>query len=172
MHFDLSQLVRAPYYDKYIELVQETDLSLELISSKNLFLSEVGEIPVNKLSFSYASGKWTTAEVLLHIIETEVIFNYRALRISRDAKPEPLAGYDDERYMSAARKDALDLPFILEYFESVRNSTISMLKTLQSNDFQKRGLANSQDIQVAALFFVTSGHCRHHLNILKSKYLQ
>lgn len=40
-------------------------------------------IPAEKWTYAYQPGKWTLAESWIHVIDTERIFAYRALRIGR-----------------------------------------------------------------------------------------
>ncbi len=35
----------------------------------------------------------------------------------------------------------------------------------------RRGVASGRDVSVLALGFITAGHERHHLSVLKTKYL-
>jgi hypothetical protein len=45
---------------------------------------------MDKFDYRYAEGKWNIKEIIQHVIDTERIFGYRALRISRnDQTPLP-----------------------------------------------------------------------------------
>jgi hypothetical protein len=39
---------------------------------------------MDKFDYRYAEGKWNIKEIIQHVIDTERIFGYRALRISRN----------------------------------------------------------------------------------------
>lgn len=80
-------------YKDYISLVEETDIvsamRKQLTEVENLFAS----ISEEKGGYAYAEGKWTIKELLVHLINGERVFSYRALRISRGDQT-PLPGFD------------------------------------------------------------------------------
>ena len=55
-------------------------------------------IPSEKLEYRYAEAKWTIKDILLHLIDTERIFAYRAIRIGRGDKTA-LAGFEEIDYV-------------------------------------------------------------------------
>lgn len=91
---DLNHSEYNPYYSNYISLVSpEIDLIDALEEGKDICLSFYRSIKEEKWTYSYDSGKWTILESLLHVIDTERIFAYRALRIARGDKT-PLTGFE------------------------------------------------------------------------------
>ena len=87
----------APYYGKYVSLVAEGDIlvTLEKQMSDTLALLAPREADGD---FRYAPGKWSVKEALGHVIDTERVFSYRALRIARNDKT-PLAGLEQDDYV-------------------------------------------------------------------------
>lgn len=89
------------YASIYIDLVPDDGLILKhlsdnLESNLNLFRALIEE----KLLFRYAKDKWTIKEILLHIIDDERIYTYRALRFARNDSTE-LAGFEQDNYAIA-----------------------------------------------------------------------
>ena len=82
-----------PYYTQYINKACDLDIVKGLKENLERNLSFYSNIPEAKHNYAYAEGKWTVKQVLLHIIDTERIFAYRALRIARNDKT-PLAGFE------------------------------------------------------------------------------
>ncbi|MCA1966711.1 MAG: DinB family protein, partial [Flavobacterium sp.] len=70
----------AHYYENYIKLVPEQDIIKGLTKQKGEMLHFFKSIPVFKHEFRYAEGKWTIKDIILHLIDAERIFVYRALR--------------------------------------------------------------------------------------------
>ena len=88
------------YYNQYISQVSEdTDLLEALQSGLDFTVSFYNSLSEEQLLLRYAPGKWTPKEVLLHLIDTERIFSYRALRFSRmDATP--LQGFEQDDFVA------------------------------------------------------------------------
>ena len=85
------------YQSMYLDLVEDKPIVVSLEGSLHEFISFFNSIEEAKLSFSYEEGKWTVKELLLHVIDTERIFQYRALRFSRN-DGTILSGFDENIY--------------------------------------------------------------------------
>ena len=160
----------APAYAKYVEVAEGPDilgtLEKQAKDVQNLFTG----LTVDKQTYRPSPDKWSVKEVLGHIIDTERIFAYRALRIARNDKT-PLPGFEQEDYVRAARFDERPLPALLDEFAATRNSTLSLMRSFSPDAWQRRGVANGAGLSVRALAYITAGHAAHHLNILRAKYL-
>jgi uncharacterized damage-inducible protein DinB len=118
----------------------------------------------------YASGKWSVKELLGHLIDTERIFAYRALRVAR-GDPTPLPSFDQDPYVAAAEADRCDWNELLEEFEHVRRASILLLRHLPETAWTRTGTASGAPITVRALAHIMIGHVEHHLDILRERYL-
>lgn len=127
-------------------------------------------IPESKLDFRYAENKWTVAEVLVHIIDSERIFQYRALRFSRGDQT-PLPGFEQDDYVPFSKANNRTLQSLIDEYSVVRNSTLHLFNQFDTNDLERKGIASSLDWSVGALGFVICGHQKHHRNILRERYL-
>ncbi len=136
--------------------------------SKNFIYS----LPAEKLLYRYAYGKWSIKEILVHIVDDERIFSYRALRFARNEKLN-LTGFDQDSYAIYSEADKRDLGNIFDEYEAVRNSTITLFNGLPGNSLDRMGhgtgLAN--DATVRALAYHIAGHELHHVNFIKENYL-
>ena len=158
-----------PYYDRYISLIPGNDLlgTLEKQLPKTVALlygrsEEDG-------SRRYAPDKWTVKEVVGHLIDTERIMAYRALRIARNDRT-PLAGFEQDDYVRDGPFADLRLPDLVEEFKSVRSATLAFFRHLRAGDWTRRGTANQKEISVRALAFIIAGHELHHRHILEERY--
>jgi uncharacterized damage-inducible protein DinB len=129
-------------------------------------------LPADALYHRYAPGKWSIKEVLVHIIDDERIFAYRALRFARNEKNN-LIGFDQDAYVNYSNADNRDLDNIFEEYEAVRRSTIALFNGLPEEAFNRmgHGTGTANDATVRALAYHIAGHELHHLNIIKEKYL-
>lgn len=117
----------------------------------------------------YAPGKWTIKETLMHIIDTERIFAYRALRIARGDK-SPLAGFEQDGYVTASKANDRSISSILEEFKVVRSSSEILFDFMNEEELQRTGIASDMEVSALALGFMTLGHMIHHQNIVVERY--
>ena len=159
----------APYYERYISLVQGEDILDTLDQQRRdtmLLLSGRDEADGD---FRYAPGKWSAKEVLGHVCDTERIFAYRALRFSR-ADATPLAGFEQDDYVRDGPFANRPLADQVEDFIAVRRATLSLLRNLDEAAWMRRGVANKNEVSVRGLAYIIAGHELHHRAILEEKY--
>lgn len=166
---DLKSVEYPGYYQYYIDQLPQEDLINLLRNQKLQMLSFLARLESESLNFSYAEGKWTVAEVIQHILDTERIFQYRALCIARKDKT-PLPGYDQDAYVpfSGANERSVE-SFIIEY-QTLRDSGISLFQTFSPSMLTERGNSNGKPLSTAAAGFIIAGHEKHHLNLFKTNY--
>lgn len=157
------------YYQTYVAHLPQKDLFDIFNMQRKKMNNFLARLKPNDLMHSYAPGKWTVGEVIQHMIDTERIFQYRALRIARNDKT-PLAGYDQDAYVpvSAATQRTVD-SFLKEY-NSVREAGICLFENFNDEMFQRRGISNEQPLSTAAAAFIIAGHEKHHLLLFNSNY--
>jgi hypothetical protein len=158
------------YFHNYFNLAIGNNLIPSLTENQhrvNIFFSAI--IPT-KESFACANGKWTIKQLLLHIIDSERVFAYRALRFARlDATN--LAGFDENNYAQIATGNDRNLASIITEFNTVRNATISLYNTMTPQMLNFKGLANNNVVTANALGWLIIGHCEHHINCINERYL-
>ncbi|SRR5258706_316523 len=164
--FDLSE-----YYQTYLHYVPEDDLLQALKEQKTLIENFVNGIPPARETFRYAEGKWMVKEVVGHLCDTERILSYRALRIARNDKT-PMAGFDENHYTPNSNYKDRTLKNISEEFLAVRTATILLFENMSEEMFDRKGIANDIEITVRAILFFAVAHVRHHMNVIKERYLK
>lgn len=156
-------------YEDYIENVQG-DVMEELNMQVETFPTFIREIPQDKLLYSYAEGKWTVKEILCHIIDTERVMSYRALRFARNDMTA-LASFEQEEFVTNGRHNEREINSIIEEFVNLRKSNIALFKTFDDTELCRKGMASDRLISVLAFIYVIAGHLSHHKFIIKQKYL-
>jgi hypothetical protein len=134
-------------------------------------LALLRSIPEEHGSFRYAPGKWSVKELLGHLIDSERIFSYRALRFARDDQT-PLPGYEQDDYVRGGAFDSVPLDELAQEFASARQATVYLFKHLDGEAWTRRGLANDSPVSVRALAYIIAGHELHHRRVLRDKYLE
>lgn len=158
------------YYAPYIEILGAVILNEELENSCEAFCDLTQHIPETSFQYAYQDGKWTLAELLMHVLHTERIFQYRALRFSRNDMTE-LSGFEQDIFVANSNAQGRNKESIIAEFKMIRGSTISLYKDLTQGQLLRTGLASGSTISVRALGFLICGHQKHHLKILKERYL-
>jgi len=159
-----------PYFGKYIARVPETDVVAALENQLKDALQLLRGLSEAQGALRYAPGKWSIRQTLGHLIDSERVFAYRAMRFARGDRA-PLPGFDENTYAEAAGSDARTLASLVDEFELLRRSHIAMCRGLPEEAWTRRGIANENEISVRALAFVTAGHGWHHMGILRERYL-
>lgn len=158
------------YYSRYIDLVPDGDLLQMLRAQLDDTLALVRGLDEAHGGHRYAPGKWTIREVLGHVIDTERIFAYRALRIAR-ADQTPIEGFDENAYAQNAGADARTLADLADELEHVRLGNLAFFRALDDAALARRGTANGAEVTVRALAWILAGHELHHVTLLRERYL-
>ncbi|TDE53084.1 DinB family protein [Flavobacterium sp. GT3P67] len=161
------------YAEMYMKLLPDDGLILNHLKDNFLMVKKlIYSLPEEKLFYRYEKGKWSIKEILVHIIDDERIFAYRALRFARNEKLN-LIGFDQDSYAIYSEADKRNLDTIFEEYEAVRNSTIVLFNGLPEESFDRmgHGTGTANDATVRALAYHIAGHELHHINFIKEKYL-
>lgn len=159
-----------PYYTSYIDKAASIDIVEGLELNLKDTIDFLSKIPSSKQDYIYAEGKWIIKDVLLHIIDTERIFAYRALRIARGDKT-PLAGFEQDDYVANANSLSRSYESIIEEYKSVRNASITFFKSCTEETLIKMGEASGSSVSVRAIGYIIAGHEIHHIQVIKERYL-
>ena len=160
----------APSFQGYVAHVTENEILPVLRSQIDALDVLLDRVAPDRETYRYAEGKWSVREIIGHLIDGERVFGYRALCIAR-GETQNLPGFDQNDYMIAAPYDRIDLEDLLSEFRLVRLSNIAMFRTLDEAAWTRMGTANGAPVSVRALAFIMAGHLRHHMGVLRERYL-
>ncbi|MGE4347776.1 MAG: DinB family protein [Flavobacteriaceae bacterium] len=171
----LSQLSKSEYpeyYQGYLKNIEpNSDLFEELEASHHYFIKFVQDIPLEKHDYRYDTGKWTIKEIIQHLIDSERIFAYRALRFSRNDKTE-LPGFDENNYVDYSNGNQRHLKDLLMEFSLVRHTTLALFKSFSEVAMNRNGIASGHKVSVRALGFIIIAHQEHHKKVFQERYLK
>ena len=154
----------------YIKAAANVELIEELEICLHEFIRFVQNIPMDKFDYRYAEGKWTIKDIIQHVIDTERIFAYRALRISRN-DTTPLPGFEENDYVENTKANKRGIQDLLAEFSAVRYATLFLFKSFSEEQLKRMGTASGTAISVRAIGFIIIGHQKHHQNIFQERYL-
>ncbi|MDO7876080.1 alpha/beta hydrolase-fold protein [Hymenobacter sp. ASUV-10] len=160
-----------PYYATYIDLVPADVDPRQLLHEQIAEIQAAfGNLTDEQALQVYAPGKWTSKQMLLHIIDTERVFAYRALRFAR-GDAQALAGFDENDYADNGGANVRSMSDLLAEYAAVRAATLALVNSFTPQQLQQRGTANNAGVTVNALLYILPGHERHHLNVFRERYL-
>lgn len=158
------------FYKSYIQVLEDVELIEELEICLHEFIKFVQNIPMDKFDYQYAEGKWTIKEIIQHLIDSERVFSYRALRISRNDKT-PLPGFDENDYVANSNGKERSLQSLLTEMAVVRQATLSLFNSFSQEQITKIGIASNREVSVRAIGFIIIGHQKHHQKVFSERYL-
>jgi uncharacterized damage-inducible protein DinB len=159
-----------PYYQPYIDKLGDVDLMDMMENQLENFPKFIQSIPKDKWIYAYGSDKWSVAEVLLHVLDTERVFQYRALRFGRNDSTS-IPGFDQDQYVPESNANDRSMESIIEEYRSIRKSSLTLFSSFNDIILKRWGTANGSKMSVAALGFIMLGHQRHHRDVLRARYL-
>jgi uncharacterized damage-inducible protein DinB len=126
----------------------------------------VSRVPEEQAGRLHGTTKWTLKETLGHLCDGERVFSYRAMRIARGDKT-PLPGFEQDDFVAAGNFNARDWSRLLEEWSALRQATIALARSLTPEMLQQIGTASEMPMSARALLYVTVGHERRHMELLK-----
>ena len=161
------------YAIQYIRLLPDDGLVLDhLEQNASLVQAFIETLPEERLFSRYAPGKWSIKETLVHIVDDERIFAYRALAFARREK-QALPGFDQDDYARWSGADARSLESIFGEYQAVRRATLALFNGLPETALSQKGTGSSKKLQwtVGALAYHIAGHELYHLDLIRTRYL-
>lgn len=160
----------VPFHETYIGKVGEGNILDILQNQQESTYAFLKQIPADKADYAYAEGKWTVKQCIGHMIDTEHVMAYRALRFARN-DDTPLPGFDQDEYVANSRHNDFELADLIEEFKLTRQANMYFFKSLNAEEKQRFGLASGNRVTVNALLYIIAGHELHHLLLFKERYM-
>ena len=158
------------FYKGYIQSVLD-DNYLDVLS--NVYTDTIAilnTISEEKSNYAYADGKWTIKDIVQHLIDSERIFTYRMVAISRGEK-QSILGYDHNEYVDCAKANNRSFESLFNEYKNLHQTTLDLTASFSNEMLQMAGNANGSDIKVIDLIYINGGHQKHHVSVLKERYL-
>jgi len=160
------------YAEMYMKFVKNDGSLIEqLKSSLERTKTLIHNLSNDELDYRCEENKWSIKEVLVHIIDDERIYGYRALCFARNDKTN-LPGFEQEDYNRYSDTSERTIENIMEEYEALRLSTISLFKGLSDASLKRIGIANGNQASARALGYHILGHDLHHIKIIENVYLK
>jgi hypothetical protein len=160
----------APFFAGYIGRVPAGDivdiLRVQMVETARFLRG----IPDAQTTSGYAPGKWSIRDVVGHLSDTERVMSYRAMRFAR-ADRTPVPGFDENTYVPAAQANDRTMSVLVSELEAVRAASVALFAGMPAEAWRRSGVSNNHEISVRALAAIVAGHERHHVAIIRERYL-
>ncbi|MCC7534363.1 MAG: DinB family protein [Bacteroidia bacterium] len=159
------------YYESYFSLIAKDVDIIDVLTKSNLDTIDLyTSVDGETLNYRYAEGKWNMFEILQHLLDTERILAYRALRIARGDK-ENINGFDENIFVETSGVANRNLMDMVREYSLLRASTIELFKSFSETALLEKGSANGKTVTPAALAYFIATHEMHHIKIIEERYL-
>ena len=160
----------SPYYQSYLHYLQTEDMLASLAEQQTQTVQFLSGVDPTREKSRYAEGKWSVREVAGHICDAERIMAYRALCFARK-DPTALPGFEENDYTLHSNYDSMLLADIVKLLDSLRTANVLMFRSFTPDMFDCKGMANGEPVSVRALLYFIIVHQKHHLTVIKERYL-
>ena len=94
--------------------------------------------PKDKLTANLITGKWSAAEIVQHLADSEMTSAIRLRRLLVEDNPV-IHGYDEALFATRLRYNERDLAPALEAFRAARSTTVQLLERMTEEDWLREG---------------------------------
>jgi uncharacterized damage-inducible protein DinB len=116
-------------------------------------------------------GKWSTLEVVCHLVDSEQAWCHRMKRVIVEEKPL-LIGYDESRFTASLGYHEHDLEEELNLLEIMRRQMAAILRRLPEAAWSRTGVHNERGlITLQEMLQAETEHIPHHIKHILEKRL-
>jgi hypothetical protein len=136
-------------------------LKIQATSAKKLERLLKG-VPAAKLRKRPAPDKWSVAEIMAHLADSEIVTSFR-LRQILGTPGTPIPAYDQNAWAKACRYEKRDARNSLETFRVLREANLALLKSLTSEQWKHHGMHSERGAEtIERLVTLIAGHDLNH----------
>ncbi len=109
-----------------------------------------------------APGKWSIAEIVAHIADTELVVGYRIRAILGEPGTQ-IIGFDQDVWVTALHYDKRDLKKSYEQYRTLREANVALLKSLAPEQRKHHGMHSERGPEsVETIVKMMAGHDINH----------
>lgn len=128
----------------------------------NEVLRALEGFPTNKLTAHLISGKWSAAEIIHHLADSEMISAIRWRRLLVEDNPV-IQAYPEAVYAERLVYNSRDIAPALEAFKAARATTVQLLERMTEEDWQRKGTHSEAGAYGAEIWLKTyAAHAHDH----------
>jgi hypothetical protein len=140
----------------------KTPLKVQAATPKKLSRL-IARAPAAKLRKRPAPGKWSAAEILAHLADSEIVVGWRMRQIL-GAPGTPIQAFDQDSWAAAGRYEKRDAKKSLELFRGVREANLALLKSLTKEQWKHHGMHAERGVEtIERITAMMAGHDLNHV---------
>jgi hypothetical protein len=121
-------------------------------------------VPASKLRKQPAPGKWSVAEILAHLADSEIVRGWRMRQIL-GAPGTPIQAFDQDAWAAAGHYEKRDPRKSLETFRALREANLALLKSLTKEQWNHHGMHAERGVEtIEHMSCMMAGHDINHLS--------
>jgi DinB superfamily len=137
-------------------------LKVEAATAKKLERLIQG-MSASKLRKRPAPGKWSVAEILAHLADSEIVRGWRMRQIL-GAPGTPIQAFDQDTWAEAGHYEKRDPRKSLDVFRVVRGANLALLKSLTKEQWKHHGTHAERGVEtIEHMTCMMAGHDLNHL---------
>jgi DinB superfamily len=149
------------YISRMLDQVRDQDPLVVLQSSPGKLTALIAGKSENALRRQPAPGKWSIAEIVVHLAEVEIVIGYR-IRMILGASGTAIQAFDQDAW--AVRYPGMAIEPALETFRVLRSAQVALLRSLNPVQWEQFGIhAERGKETVRHISRLTAGHDINHL---------
>lgn len=122
----------------------------------------------SRLTKRPAPGKWSVAEILAHLADTELVYGYR-VRAIVGAPGAPIPAFDQDAWAAQMNYAKRPAKKSLAAFRAMREINLALLKSLPTEKKQRFGIHSERgEESVATLVNMMAGHDLNHIRQIEA----
>ncbi len=120
-------------------------------------------VPASKLRKRPAPDKWSVAEILAHLADTEIVGSWR-IRAILGAPGTPIQAFDQDAWVVAGHYAKRDPRKCIEQFRALREANIALYKSLAPEQWKHHGMHSERGEEtVEHIVRMFAGHDINHI---------
>jgi hypothetical protein len=151
------------YTSAILDLVGQRDPLDVLPGTAGALQQRLDDLTPAELSTPEAPGKWSVAQVVQHLADSEIVWGWRLRLVLAQDRP-PLTGYDQDAWADRLGYADADASEAMETFRVLRRANLRLLARAGADDLVRVGVhAERGDESVAHMMRLYAGHDLLHL---------
>jgi len=109
-----------------------------------------------------APEKWSIAEIVAHLADTELVGGYR-IRAILGAPGSQIVGFDQDVWVTALHYDKRNLRASFAQYRALREANLALVKSLTPEQWKQHGVHNERGVEtIETIVRMFAGHDLNH----------